>query len=90
MAPGDVVHRDGVGGEEEGVVLPGPFGPRCGRAPLKDALDPVHDLQDALLADDRVVDDLRDELVADVGVGRAVRSVDVVDQPVAHVLESAR
>ena len=61
--------------------------PRRRGPSLKHPLDPVHDLQDALLADDRVVDDLRDELVAHVGIGRAVRAIDVVDQPVAHVLE---
>ena len=85
--PEDVVHGDGVGREQERVVLPGPFGARRSGAPLVDALDAVHDLQDALLANDRVGDDLGDELVADVGVGRAVRSADVVDQSVAHVLE---
>ena len=63
---------------------------RAERAPLEDPLDAVHDLQDALLADDRVADHLGDELVADVGVGRAVRPGHVVDRAVAHVLQGAR
>ena len=36
------------------------------RPSLEDAADAVHDLEDELLADDRVADHLRDELVADV------------------------
>ena len=74
--------------KQQGVVLPGPLGRLVAeRAALVDAPDAVHDLEDALLADDRVADDLGDELVAGVGVGRAVRPGDVVDQAVAHVLQ---
>jgi hypothetical protein len=51
------------------------------RPALVDPLDPVHDLEDALLADDRVADDLGDELVADVGVGRAVRPATLLTEP---------
>ncbi len=58
--PENVVHRNRVGRQQQGVVLPGPLGPGCGRASLVDALDPVHDVQDAFLANDRVGDHLRE------------------------------
>ena len=56
---------------------------------LVDAADAVHDLQDELLADDRVLTHLGNELVADVGERRTVRASHVVDRAVAHVLQGA-
>ena len=88
--PLDVVHRHRVGREEDGVVLPGPLAVFARERPaLVDAADAVHDLEDELLADDRVADHLGDELVADVGEVVAVRAGHVVDRAVAHVLEGA-
>ena len=87
--PLDVVHRDRVGGEKQGVVVPEPLGILAEGPPSQTPRECVHDVQDALRADDGMADDRRDERDHGDAVGAGVRAEDVVDQAMAHVLEGA-
>src|SRR5262249_21268825 len=95
LAPGvedvplDVVHGDGVRSEKQRPAFPEPFRILAERTTVPDSAACVHDVQDALLPDDRMADHRRDEGDHGNALRARVRPKDVVDEAVAHVLERA-
>ena len=82
-----MVHRNRVGGEQHRFVVKQQLGIPAEGSFLPDTSAAVHDVQDAFLANDRVADDRRDKRDHGNALRAGMRSEDIVDQAVAHVLE---
>src|SRR5687768_9597760 len=84
--PSDAVHRDRVGGEEKGAVLPGAevSVPVAGSA-IVSADQAVADVQYDLIADSGHADDSGDKRIAPVDIGGRMGAADVVHQAVGQV-----